>query len=293
VSWFLNYLLVPALVYGCTYALVATGFNVLERSTRVLNFAHGYLIMWAPMATLVLSAAWGVPPIIGLLGGVLVAIILGLLVEVIAIRPFVGKADVLPWILSTLGASLVLGQLALLPFKGEARAFPYALSLSPGHFGIVQISPQQMLLFGVTVLVALAIYTINGRTRLGKMLTAVAEDFDGSRVLGISPTRMAQAAMIGSAVVAAATGMLIAPFLLVSPDLGFNLTFTGFVAAALGGLGSLRGGFLGGIAVGFVIQLTAIYLGSVWTNTALFAVLLLVLLVRPWGLLGQAPARQV
>lgn len=292
-SWFLNFLLVPALAYGSTYALVATGFNVLERSTKVLNFAHGYLIMWAPMATLVLSTTWGLPPIIGLLGGVIVAAGLGLLVEVIAIRPFIGSGDVLPWILSTLGASLILAQLALLPFKGEARAFPYALSLSPIHFGALQISPQQMLLFGVTALVAVGIYVINGRTRLGKMLTAVAEDFDGSRVLGISPRRMAQAAMVGSAVVAAATGILIAPFLLVSPDLGFNLTFTGFVAAALGGLGSLRGGFLGGIAVGFVIQLTAIYLGSVWTNTALFAVLLLVLLVRPWGLLGQTPPRQV
>jgi branched-chain amino acid transport system permease protein len=214
-------------------------------------------------------------------------------VEVLAIRPFIGNADALPWVISTLGASLILGQLALLPFKGEARAFPYALSLTASHFGVLDVSPQQILLFGVTSLVGFGIYVINGGTRLGRMLTAVAEDFDGSRVLGISPTRMAQVSMMASAVVAAATGLLIAPFLLVSPDLGFNLTFTGFVAAALGGLGSLRGGFIGGMAVGFVLQLTAIYIGSVWTNTALFAVLLLVLLVRPWGLLGQAPPRQV
>jgi branched-chain amino acid transport system permease protein len=290
---FVNFLLVPALVYGCIYALVATGFNLLERSTKVLNFAHGYLIMWAPMGALVVSSQHGLPPVVGLLSGVALTIVLALIVERVAIRQFIGRSEALPWVLSTLGASLILGQLALLPYGGEAQAFPYSLSIAPTRLGAVVLSQQTFLLFGVTALVGVLVYVLYNRTRLGQMLLAVAEDFDGARVLGISPARMSQVSIVASALAAAAVGLVIAPLLLVSPALGFSLTFTGFVAAALGGLGSLRGGFLGGGAVGFVIQLTAIYIGSVWTNTALFTVLLAVLLIRPWGVLGRRPLRKV
>lgn len=292
-SDFLNLLLLPALVYGCIYALVATGFNLLEKSTKILNFAHGSLILWAPLGGLVLANLWGLPGVVGLVGGIVLGVVLGLVVERIAIRPFIGSGDALPWVLSTLGASLILAQLALLPYGGEAEAFPYSLTLTPTHVGPLVLSMQDVLLFGATIGVALVLYVVYTKTRLGRMLTAVAEDFDGARVLGISTSRMSQVAMIASALTAAVAGLILAPLLLVSPDLGLSLTFTGFVAAALGGLGSLRGGFVGGITVGFVIQLTAQHLGSIWTNAALFGVLLVVLLIRPWGLFGRRPVRQV
>ncbi len=288
----LNSVAIPALSTGCLYALVATGFNVLEKSTRVLNFAHGYLIMWAPMGALVLLAR-GVPAWMALPAGVVIAIGFGLIVEIVAIRPFVGESQALPWILSTLGASIILGQIAALPFQAAPQAFEIGFSRLPTYVGGIRISPQSILLIASAAACYLLLASLYRFTRLGRMLTAVAEDLDGARVLGISPGRMSQVAAGLAAGVAAVTGLVVAPLLLVSPQLGLGLTFTGFVTVALGGVGSLRGGVVAGIMVGFVIQLVAVYVGSVWTNTALFGVLLIVYLVRPWGLFGVPPTRAV
>jgi branched-chain amino acid transport system permease protein len=104
---------------------------------------------------------------------------------------------------------------------------------------------------------------------------------------------MAYTAMVIACLVLAVAGLLIAPLFLVSPQMGFRMTFTGFVAVALGGLGSVHGGVVGGLVVGFVIQLIGTYVGGIWTNAALFVVLLLVYLVRPFGLFGTRPLRAV
>lgn len=287
-----NLVLLPALTTGCLYGLVATGFNLLEKSTRILNFAHGYLIMWGPMAALVLML-WGVPSWAAVVGGLLVTVAFGIVEERIAIRPFVGTSKALAWILSTLGASVILGQLAAAPFHAEPQAFPIGLSRLPIFIEGIRISPQKIVLFASAVVVYILLKLLYSRTRLGLMLSAVAEDFDGAQVLGISPSRMSLVSAALAAAVAALTGIVIAPLLLVSPSLGLLFTFTGFVAAALGGIGHLEGGMIGGLIVGFVAQLVTVYVGSGWTNVALFCMLLAVYLIRPWGIFGSRPVRAV
>jgi branched-chain amino acid transport system permease protein len=289
----LNDFVIPALIYGCLYSLVATSFNIMEKTSRVLNFSTGYLIMWAPMAALVVTVRWHLPAAVGILLGIAFSIFLALLVELLSVRPFVGQSNNLSWILSTWGASVVLGQLAIAPFEGQDEPFSTALSLNPIHGLPFAVSAQDLLLLGLTVIVALGGYVLYRKTRLGLMLVAIAEDFEGARALGISPGRMSSMSAGISALVGAIAGLAFAPILLVYPDLGSNLTFPSFVAAALGGLGSLPGGFVGAFAVGAIIQATAVLNLSSWSDVALFGTLLAVFLIKPTGLFGQAVPRQV
>jgi branched-chain amino acid transport system permease protein len=289
----MNDFVVPALIYGCLYSLVATSFNIMEKSTRVLNFATGYLIMWAPMTALIVTVRWHLPPALGIVLGIAFSIILALLVELVSVRPFIGQDHNLSWILSTWGAGIVLAQLAISPFQGQDEPFSTSLSLNPIRGLPVAISAQDLLLVGLTAVVALGGYLLYRKTRLGLMLVAISEDFEGARAIGISPGRMSATSAGISALVGAVAGLAFAPVLLVYPDLGANLTFPGFVAAALGGLGSISGGFVGAFAIGAIIQATAVLNISSWSDVALFGTLLAVFLIKPTGLFGQPVPRQV
>jgi branched-chain amino acid transport system permease protein len=289
----MNDFVVPALIYGCLYSLVATSFNIMEKSTRVLNFATGYLIMWAPMTALIVTVRWHLPPALGIVLGIAFSIILALLVELVSVRPFIGQDHNLSWILSTWGAGIILAQLAISPFQGQDEPFSTSLSLNPIRGLPVAISAQDLLLVGLTAVVALGGYLLYRKTRLGLMLVAISEDFEGARAIGISPGRMSATSAGISALVGAVAGLAFAPVLLVYPDLGANLTFPGFVAAALGGLGSISGGFVGAFAIGAIIQATAVLNISSWSDVALFGTLLAVFLVKPTGLFGQPVPRQV
>jgi branched-chain amino acid transport system permease protein len=289
----MNDFVVPALIYGCLYSLVATSFNIMEKSTRVLNFATGYLIMWAPMTALIVTVRWHLPPALGIVLGIAFSIILALLVELVSVRPFIGQDHNLSWILSTWGAGIILAQLAISPFQGQDEPFSTSLSLNPIRGLPVAISAQDLLLVGLTAAVALGGYLLYRKTRLGLMLVAISEDFEGARAIGISPGRMSATSAGISALVGAVAGLAFAPVLLVYPDLGANLTFPGFVAAALGGLGSISGGFVGAFAIGAIIQATAVLNISSWSDVALFGTLLAVFLIKPTGLFGQPVPRQV
>jgi branched-chain amino acid transport system permease protein len=289
----MNDFVVPALIYGCLYSLVATSFNIMEKSTRVLNFATGYLIMWAPMTALIVTVRWHLPPALGIVLGIAFSIILALLVELVSVRPFIGQDHNLSWILSTWGAGIILAQLAISPFQGQDEPFSTSLSLNPIRGLPVAISAQDLLLVGLTAVVALGGYLLYRKTRLGLMLVAISEDFEGARAIGISPGRMSATSAGISALVGAVAGLAFAPVLLVYPDLGANLTVPGFVAAALGGLGSISGGFVGAFAIGAIIQATAVLNISSWSDVALFGTLLAVFLIKPTGLFGQPVPRQV
>ncbi|WP_370326623.1 branched-chain amino acid ABC transporter permease [Euzebya sp.] len=290
---FINFLVIPALVSGSVYALVATGFNVVERTTRVLNFAHGELIVWAPMAALVSYTILDWPAWVALVAAVVVPVALVLVEEVVAIRPFIGQPGQYPWILSTLGVSLILQQAAFAPFEGQVQSFPIALPRQPLEVAGARLSPQGLLVIVAAVVVLIALTWLYDRTDLGRMLTAVAEDADGARMIGISPTRMSRIALMISALVAAVTGLVVAPIFLVEPHTGFGLVFIGFVAAAIGGLANITGGYIGAYVVGFVIQATAYHLSAVWVNAVVFGCFLLFYLVRPTGLFSGTTLREV
>lgn len=288
-----NTVLIPALVSGAVYALIATGFNVGARTTGVLNFAHGNLVTLAPLGVLVFTRTLGLPVVLSFICAFLAVLALTLIEEWLAIRPFMQSGGSLPWILSTLGAGIILGELGSLPFHGETLGFPYHFSFHPWSLGGVRIAPVQVATVVVAVVAVVLLQAFYRLTLLGRQLEAVAEDLDGARAIGIYGSRMSQLAFALSAVLAIVTGWAVAPTLGVSAGSGLALTFTGFVATAIGGIGSISGGLIGGVVVGVLSQVAIVYVGSTWTNALVFGGLIAVYVVRPAGLFGKQLVRAV
>ena len=290
---FINVFLVPALFSSAVYALVATGFNVGVRTTGVFNFAHGNLVTSAPLVVLVITSYLGWPTVLAFVGSFVVVMVIALLAERIAIRPFMHSGHSLPWILSTFGVGIVLTTASALPFSGDPKRFPYHVGLTPWNINGVLLTPVQALTMVTAVVTVLAVSLFYARTSLGRQLEAVAEDLDGAQSIGIDPPRMSMISMAIAAGLAVVTGWLVAPVLGVSPQLGLTITFSGFIAVAVGGVGSIIGGVVGAAVVGFVSQVATVWVGSAATNALLFGCLFLVYMTRPTGLFGTIKARAV
>jgi branched-chain amino acid transport system permease protein len=290
---FVNDIVVPGLVSGAVYTLVALGFSVLFRTTGVLNFAHGHLVMTGPMLVLVATELWGWSPAPAFALGLAAVVVASLAVERVAVRPFIDSGHSMSWILSTLGASVILGELLSIPFSGTAQAFEWGASSNGRDVLGVTVSPAQVVIVGSALVVVGLLHVLSTRTRLGLRLEAMAADMDGAASLGITPSRMSQAAAILAGLIAVVTGLVLAPTLTVSASLGFAYTFNGFVAATIGGLGSVSGALAGGMIVGFAAQLASVHLGGLYVNLVLFSLLMAIYFVRPHGLFGRAPLRTV
>jgi branched-chain amino acid transport system permease protein len=293
VSEFLSDIVVPGIVSGAIYTLVAVGFVVLFRTTGVLNFAHGQLVMTGPMLVLVAAELWDWPVVAAFALGVAAVLVASLLIERVAVRPFIDAGHSMSWILSTLGASVILGELLSIPFSGQAQAFEWGASTRARDVLGVAVSPAQVVIVAAALVVVGLLQLLSTRTRLGLRLEAMAADMDGAATLGITPARMSQAAALLAGCIALVTGLVLAPTQTVSAGLGLAYTFNGFVAAAIGGLGSVGGALAGGMIVGLAGQLASVELGGLYVNLVLFSLLLAIYFVRPFGLFGRAPLRTV
>jgi branched-subunit amino acid ABC-type transport system permease component len=290
-----NTIVVPALVTGCSYALVALGINVLARVTGIVNFAFANLIAFAPLVVLVGIQKWGLSLSLSLvLSGLFVVVALALVQERITIRPFLGSGTALPWILSTLAASLILGQIAQSPFHGETLTFPYDFGQGQLKIGPIQTTWVGVTLVCTSVAVYVGVLLFSYRTSIGRMLTAVSQDPMGASTVGISVGRASQIAAVVSALIAFAIGITTAPIVgVTSGGSALSVLFSGFVAATIGGIGSLEGALPGGLIAGFLIQIVSVYLGPQWVNTFLFLGLIVILAIRPNGLFGTTSVRAV
>ena len=289
----LNELIVPAVVEGALFTLIAVGINILFPVTGIVNFAYGDFITWAPLGVLIGVDKFHVGLGFAILGSAVFVAILALVEERICIRPFLHSTTALPWILSTLAASLILEQLANLPYSGNPQLFRFNVGLGPLHIGPIDTTPVGVLIVGTAAVAYVGMLGLWRYTRLGKKLEAVSEDASGAQAIGISMSRSSQIACLLAALVAFATGMVTAPIQQVYPGLGLNILFSGFIAVAIGGFGKLNGSVVGGMFVGFASQAVAVYLGPTWVNTMLFTGLLIVFLIRPQGLFGRAQVRVV
>jgi branched-chain amino acid transport system permease protein len=291
--YFINNILIPGLTTGATYALIALGFNVLYRTTKVLNFANGALVTAGPMLVIVAENKWSLPIGLGYVIAVLGVMILALVEERVAIRPFLQSGTALPWVLSTLGAAIIFAELLARPYNGQAQPFEHGLSTSPLGIGSLRLSPSNLAIILAPLVLLGLLELLYRRTSLGLRLRAVSEDTDGASAIGVSIGRMSQISAGIAAGIALVTGFALAPTQLINPALGINYTFNGFVAAAIGGLGSLGGGVIGGLVVGVAGQAAAVYVGPLYVNAALLAALIAVYLIKPFGIFGKPPVRGV
>jgi branched-chain amino acid transport system permease protein len=289
---FIQSVVVPGLADGAIYGLIAVAFATLFSTTGVINFAHGQLVMLMPMSALVALGA-GLPVWLAYVVAVAVMVVAGLVIEWSAVRPFVQSGHSVSWLLSTLGASVVLAELLSVPYGGESRNFKHGISAHRFDLAGIGVSPAEIASVAALFVVAGLLAAFYRRTRIGLELRAIADDLDGAEAIGISRARASQLAMTLSVLVAAVTGVLVASTQPVTPSLGLSYTFYGFVATAMGGMGSIGGALAGGLVVGVATQAAGVYVGSLVVNVAVFVLLLAVYLVRPHGFFGAAPVRAV
>lgn len=288
--------LVNGLAIGSLYALLAVGLSMVYGILRLINFAHGELMMVAAMASATFLAGLRVWPPLLLVGGMLLGGVLGVVVELVAYSRL-RQASEVNLLVTSLAVSTFLATGALMLWSGQPRRFERVEVLSRLYeVGGVFVRGADIAILAMAV-VSMALLTwLTSRTRLGVAMRAVAEDLRVAYLMGIDPSRPILLAFFLGSMLAGAAGVLWGwKFGQVAPTMGFVPMLKAFVAAVIGGIGSIPGAFLGGIVLGlaevfFVGLLPATYSG--YRDVFVFALLFLMLLVRPTGILGVSLARK-
>ena len=289
-SEFLQYLF-TGITIGATYALIALGFTLIYNASHVINFAQGEFLMIGGMATVSLTAM-GVPMLLAIVLAVVLAGVLGIALQRLAIAP-AKNADVVTLIIITIGASIFIRGLAQLVWGKEYHVMPNFSSDEPIQiFGAV-LNTQSLWVLGVGgVLVAVLVYFFT-RTLTGKAILATSMNKDAARLVGIRTQVVLMLAFMVSALLGSIAGIVVAPITFTSYDIGIILGLKGFVAAAIGGLGSGMGAVVGGLALGVVEAMAAGYLSSDYKDAVAFSMILVVLFFMPRGLFGAKIVERV
>lgn len=280
---FLQFLF-SGLTVGATYALAALGFAIIYNASGVINFAQGEFIMLGGMSAVALTAL-GLPLPLAIVLAVAVAGIAGLLIEKFAIEP-AGRADVVPLIIITIGASLVLRGLVQIVLGKGTHSLPAFSGETPLAIAGATLLPQSLWVVGVAAVVVAALGWFFGRTRQGKAMLATAHNRLAAELVGISTRSVLLLSFVLSGALGAVGGILVAPITYTSYDMGIMLGLKGFVAATLGGLGSGLGAVVGGLLLGVLEATTAGYISSAYKDAMPFVLILLVLFFMPQGLFG-------
>jgi branched-chain amino acid transport system permease protein len=299
--------LINGLVLGSVYALVALGYTMVYGILQLINFAHGEVLMVGAMVALTVlgllgSFAPGLPLVVQLLIATLAAIpvcmLLSAAIERIAYRPL-RQAPRLAPLITAIGVSIVLQTLAMIIWSPNPRVFPDLLPTTPFEIGGALLAPKQLLILVVAAVAMTALLVLIHKTKLGRAMRAVSENPKIASLMGVNPDRIITATFMLGAALAAIAGVLVAMnYNIAHFTMGFMLGLKAFTAAVLGGIGNLAGAVAGGLLLGiieslgagYIGDLTGGFLGSHYQDIFAFAVLILVLVVRPSGLLGERVA---
>jgi branched-chain amino acid transport system permease protein len=277
--------LLNGLTTGSVYALIALGYTMIYGILGLINFAQGEIYMFGAFITVLLLASGQVNFVLAFIAGMGAAGLLGVILERVAFRPLRGSHPLVP-LISAIGASIFLQSLALLLFGPNDRPFPIQFTFSSVNVAGVPVSTLQMAILAAALgfmglLVAFVRYT-----RYGKAIVACALDRDTARLMGINVDRMvALTFFIGSALSGAAGILMACYYNATYPRMGLLPGLKAFSAAILGGVGNIPGAILGGLFLGMAESLGAAYISSGYKDAIAFAILILVLLIRPQGIL--------
>lgn len=278
--------LVGGLSSGAMYALIALGWVLIFNVSNVLNLAQGEFLMLGALAFTWFHLDAGLPIGVAVILAIAVPVVAAIVMDVVALRRL--KHDqIVPMILVTLGASFVLREVAKIWFgKDPLRHAPFITGSAIEVFGAF-VLPQTLLVWAGTAVLLLALWLFFSRSLYGKGMRACAENPLGATAVGISPSRMRTLSFAISAAIGAIGGILLIPLTAMSWDGGTLIGLKGFVAAVLGGMGSYPGAALGGIVLGVLESLGAGYISSTYKDAFAVGILLVLLLLRPQGLLGK------
>jgi len=291
--------LVNGLSLGSIYALIALGYTMVYGVLRLINFAHGDVYMIGAYAGYYLSRRLQgeepslVSALLVMLGAMLTCAVLGLVIERFAYRP-VRRASRLTLLITAIGVSLFLENAAQLVFGPDPKFFPSLAPSADFAFAGIHVTSEQLTVIGVSFLLMIGLRLFILRTRTGKAMRAVSFNLDASKLMGISTDRIIAITFALGSALAAAAGVLIGMQIpKIDPLMGILYGLKAFVAAVLGGIGNVPGAVLGGLLIGASEVMVVGYLSSTYRDAIAFGILILVLLLRPQGILGRVEREKV
>ena len=276
------------LAVGAVYALIGITYNVMFTASRVFSFTAGMLGMLGGVLGALFIGKYGLPVVIGLVLVLACGAVIGVITEIVAVRPVLKSLEQHLYVLSTLAFALMIQQLVAIEWGTDAQPFPRLIPIGPG------LLDQQ---FWLPMLACAA--TIGGleflyrRTLVGRAFVAIAEDSYAARALGLPEQGLRIASFALAGIIGMLAGFTGAEMLLVFFGNQSILNFYGFIPVALGGMGSNRGAVIGGLALGLFQQAANFLLGGIFAAVAVFVVFIAILLLRPEGLAGAATIRRV
>ena len=280
-----------SLALGSIYALTALGFVIIFRASDVVNFAQGEMMMLGAMVALLLYRDMHLSYSIAFVLSIIICMVGGALVERIAFRPLM-NAPHFTVLLSTVAIGQIIRSGVRIIFGQEVSSFPGVWSAEPISFMGLRTTALNLGIVAVTIITLLVFILVFSWTRIGWAMKATAQNKRGAAIVGISVSRTNAQVWAMAGGLAAIAGILLAPLIIITPDMGV-IGNKGFVAAILGGFTSLPGAVLGGFALALAENLIGVYLSSAFKDVIVFVLLILVLLVRPAGLLGRQIVKRV
>jgi branched-chain amino acid transport system permease protein len=285
-------LLVSGLATGAIYALIAVGFSLLCQTSHTINFAQGEFVMLPAFFILAAMNAGAPFWLAALIGIALSIVVLGFLFKVVIVDPML-KYGVLPLVISTIALSLFLKEAAKDFYSSQAQPFPTLVPATDLEVLGAVVSTQSLAVLLVAIGTVVALHLLLHKTRLGRSMQATAQNPTLARILGIPVERMVLYTFLLNAVLVAIASILITPIYLAKFTNGEVLGMAAFLAAIIGGFNQVRGAILGGVILGVLDNLSAVYISSQYRGAFPLLILIAVILLRPHGLLGRAEERSV
>ena len=292
---FLSYL-INGISLGSVYAIIALGYTMVYGIAKMLNFAHGDVIMVGGYVAFTAMMSAKLPPVVAILAAVLACTLLGITIETIAYRPLLEAASPLAVLITAIGVSYFLQNVVLLLFGSNPKSFQSVVMVPDLKLagGALNITGETIVTIVSCIIIIIALTTFINKTKAGQAMLAVSEDKGAAQLMGINVNgTIALTFAIGSGLAAIAGVLLCSSYPSLSPYTGSMPGIKAFVAAVFGGIGSIPGAFLGGIALGVIEILGKAYISSQLSDAIVFAVLIIVLLVKPTGLLGKKVQEKV
>lgn len=281
--------LINGISLGSIYAIIALGYTMVYGIAKMLNFAHGDVIMVGSYMVFLSMGSMGLPPVLSVLLAVAVCTLLGITIEKIAYKPL-RKASPLAVLITAIGVSYFLQNAALLLFGANTKMFTSVITLPAitlADWGI-NITGETQVTIVVCIIIMIALSLFIKKTKAGQAMLAVSEDKGAAELMGVNVNgTISLTFAIGSALAAIAGVLLCSAYPTLNPYTGSMPGIKAFTAAVFGGIGSIPGAFVGGILLGIIENLSKAYISSQLSDAIVFSVLIIVLLVKPTGILGK------
>jgi len=285
--------IINGLILGSMYALLAVGFALICGILKMITFAHGEVFMVGAFAGLAASSAFHVGPLAAILTAMTVSLVVGLITERIAFRPFRDGALLSPALI-TIGISIILQAIVLLWVGADTKPFPYDIGINKFTIGSTIISGIEIIVIGLTLVLMVALQLFIHKTRWGLALRATSLHFDGASLMGVNTNTVVALAFGLASALAGADGLLVGAYYgAFYPQMGVVISLKALAAATLGGITSVSGAMIGSLILGLIESMTVAYLSAGYRDVIAFAVLISVLVIRPSGLAGRVEEEKV